>query len=441
MRKRIQKYQKSGVLASPSYTPFKGNPLSYENAVGNSFNNSINTLNNPINNLINTNAQNGDTFSQSLVMNRASNTPFTIDGKISKSGNGLFSKGNLGNTMSVVGNIADIAGSFLPANKAYQGDKGRITQGLDSAYDSAANAAMSISPLIGGIMKGAGFVSKGINAITGGTDGMTTTDGILSSTIGNLTGIGIINSAFGKTADIITKDTEAFAKVGDAYGGTQSTVDDALTKSGKKYGLLSSGARNKVNNQIHNAQLQQTKMGNIADNAEMAFAASNNPFIGMATQFKQNGGYQQAGTQIGKQGLKLDREFSKKTLELVKKRKKIEKDVQMEEVAGFQKGGAVNVIPGGALHKNKHHLGDIDDKFEEVTAKGIPVITEDEKGDITQHAEVEKEEIIFNLEVTKELEKLKDEGSDDAAIEAGKLLVKEILENTVDNTGLLKTIE
>ena len=571
MHKRIQKYQKSGVLASPSYTPFKGNPLSYENAVGNSFNNSINTLNNPINNLINTNAQNGDTFSQSLVMNRASNTPFTIDGKISKSENGLFSKGNLGNTMSVVGNIADIAGSFLPANKAYQGDKGMITQGLDSAYDSASNAAMAVSPLIGGIMKGAGFLSKGINAITGGTDGMTTTDGILSSTIGNLTGIGIVNSAFGKKADSITKDTEAFAKVGDAYGGTQSTVDDALTKSGKKYGLLSSGARNKVNNQIHNAQLQQTKMGNIADNAEMAFAVSNNPFIGMATQFKQNGGYQQSGTQIGKQGLKLDREFSKKTLELVKKRKKIEKDVRMEEVAGFQKGGvvdgvtgaapkvtfeswyktvpsdrndttsynlrrafelapkeeleawrtsslsdlkngknhlnsvyldpktgiyefmksknhptikyelewynsndpeavqfrnnynldnsgeyykyipknpgkfknggAVNVIPDGALHKNKHHLGDIDDKFEEVTAKGIPVITEDEKGDITQHAEVEKEEIIFNLEVTKELEKLKEEGSDDAAIEAGKLLVKEILENTVDNTGLLKTIE
>ncbi|MGYP000749932642 len=33
------------------------------------------------------------------------------------------------------------------------------------------------------------------------------------------------------------------------------------------------------------------------------------------------------------------------------------------------------------------------------------------------------------------------DGSDEAAIEAGKLLVYEILENTVDNTGLLNTVE
>lgn len=569
MHKRIQKYQKSGVLASPSYTPFKGNPLSYENAVGNSFNNSINTLNNPINNLINTNAQNGDVFSQSLIMNKVSNTPFTIDGKISKLNNGLFSKGNIGNTMSIAGSVADVAGSLIPKK-----EQSALTEGLNQGYDAAANAAMAIpgvGTIIGGAMKIGGLLSDGLTSMGVGTDQMTTADKILDSKFLKLTPIGLANAIGAKKADTITKDNEAFEQVGSAYGGTQSTVDDALTKSGKKYGLLSSGARNKVNNQIHNAQLQQTKMGNIADNAEMAFAASNNPFIGMATQFKQTGGYQQAGTQIGKQGLKLDREFSKKTLELVKKRKKIEKDVRMEEVAGFQKGGvvdgvtgaapkvsfeswyktvpsdrndttsynlrrafelapkeeleawrtsslsdlkngknhlnsvyldpktgiyefmksknhptikyelewynsndpeavqfrnnynldnsgeyykyipknpgkfknggAVNVIPDGALHKNKHHLGDIDDKFEEVTAKGIPVITEDEKGDITQHAEVEKEEIIFNLEVTKELEKLKEEGSDDAAIEAGKLLVKEILENTVDNTGLLKTIE
>jgi hypothetical protein len=36
----------------------------------------------------------------------------------------------------------------------------------------------------------------------------------------------------------------------------------------------------------------------------------------------------------------------------------------------------VNVIPEGALHKNKHHLEEVDEKFEDVTSKGIPVITE-----------------------------------------------------------------
>jgi len=34
-----------------------------------------------------------------------------------------------------------------------------------------------------------------------------------------------------------------------------------------------------------------------------------------------------------------------------------------------------------------------------------------------------------------------EDGSDNAAIEAGKLLVKEIFENTDDRTGLLKSLE
>jgi len=39
-----------------------------------------------------------------------------------------------------------------------------------------------------------------------------------------------------------------------------------------------------------------------------------------------------------------------------------------------------------------------------VTNKGIPVITMEDGGDITQHAEIECDEIIFNLELTKKLE-------------------------------------
>lgn len=106
-----------------------------------------------------------------------------------------------------------------------------------------------------------------------------------------------------------------------------------------------------------------------------------------------------------------------------------------DSVVSYKSGGSFNIIPEGALHKNKHHLEDIDSKFEDVTSKGIPVISESEGGDITQHAEVEKEEIIFRLEVTKKLEELARENTDDAALEAGKLLVKEILYNTIDKTN------
>ena len=113
------------------------------------------------------------------------------------------------------------------------------------------------------------------------------------------------------------------------------------------------------------------------------------------------------------------------------------KRILSNRLQSFKQGGAVNVIPDGALHKNRHHLEDIDEKFEDVTTKGIPVITEAKNGDIIQQAEVEKEEIIFNLEVTKKLEELMEKGTDEAAIEAGKLLTEEILRNTIDNTKKL----
>ena len=92
-----------------------------------------------------------------------------------------------------------------------------------------------------------------------------------------------------------------------------------------------------------------------------------------------------------------------------------------------------NVIPEGALHARKHHM----ENTEGLTQKGIPVI--DNKGE--QQAEIELNEIIFNLEVTKKLEELCKDGSDEAAIEAGKLLVQEILFNTEDRTGLINTLK
>lgn len=107
-----------------------------------------------------------------------------------------------------------------------------------------------------------------------------------------------------------------------------------------------------------------------------------------------------------------------------------------EEIQFFKEGGSFNVIPDGALHKNKHHIEDT----EGLTQKGIPVVTEGVEGKLVQQAEIEINEIIFRLEVTNKLEELAKEGTDEAAIEAGKLLVKEILHNTHDNTGLINEI-
>lgn len=79
---------------------------------------------------------------------------------------------------------------------------------------------------------------------------------------------------------------------------------------------------------------------------------------------------------------------------------------------------------------------------EGLTKKGIPVI--DDEGD--QQAEIEHSEIIFTLEVTKKLEEYynifysddsTNKEKEEAALNAGKLLVYQILENTDDRTGLI----
>lgn len=454
MRKLVKRYQWGGTSTWGPYTipQNNGTPV-YQNLMGKDwaadFGKSAEQIMAPTNSLIDFNAKMGDPLSMSLKFNRDSNKAiqdikrFGGNSSTVTPNSGIFSKAKIGNTMNVAGGIADVVGSLIP-----QKEQSALTTGLNQGYDAAANAVSAIpgvGTIIGGAMKVGGMLSDGLTALGVGTDQMTTADKILDSKFLKLTPLGLVNAIGAKKADTITKDNEAFEQVGSSYGGTQSTVDDALTKSGKKYGLLSGGARNRANRQIHNAQMQQSKMSNIADEAQMAFTASNNPLLGLGTQLQLNGGYQQNTVKAGKSGLKMNRDFAKRVVKLSKGKKskvqKIQEEVRAEEVAGFKNGGSVNVIPDGALHAHKHHLENVDEKFEEVTTKGIPVITEEKGGDIKQHAEVEREEIIFNLEVTKQLEKLMQDGSDEAAIEAGKLLVYEILENTVDNTGLLNTVE
>lgn len=348
-----------------------------------------------------------------------------------RSRNGIFSKSNIGSTVNVASQVADVVRSFMPENNAYQGPKGSITRGIDNAYDAAANMAMQINPVIGGAMKVGGLVSDGINAITGGTDGMTTQDSIFSSTLGNLTVLGIINSAFGKRANTINKDNETWEQQGSAYGGSLAKVDDALTKSGKKYGLFSNRARKKANAQISEAKRQQNLVTDINEEAQDAFTASNYSGIGLRNQIALNGGYRSMA--IGRNGVKiLDKELQWANSILNKTK---------ASVPEFKSGGKVNVIPEGALHKNKHHLEDVNPEFKDVTNKGIPVVSKEDGGELVQHAEIERNEIIFNLDVTNKLEELMKKGDDESAIEAGKLLVHEILNNTIDNTGILKEIQ
>lgn len=107
----------------------------------------------------------------------------------------------------------------------------------------------------------------------------------------------------------------------------------------------------------------------------------------------------------------------------------------------FKNGGELNIIPEGALHKNLHHM----ENDENITKKGIPVVSEDENGKTVQNAEIERSEIVLRLSLTQKLEKMlkqynsdiSQKEKDDIATKAGQILVDELLNKTIDNTNEL----
>lgn len=404
----------------------------------------------PANNpLLQAGAASGDMASKALLMNAntnkavnglsksAANMATGTAGSTVKPGGGLYSKANIGNTMSKAGGYADMIGSFIPKK-----EQSALTTGLNQGYDAAANMISSVpgvGTIVGGAMKIGGMLSDGLTALGVGTDQMTTTDKILDSKFMKLTPMGLVNAFGAKKADTIYKDNETWEQQGSAYGGSMAKVDDALTKSGKKYGAFSGKARRKANAQIAEAKRQQNLVSDINQEAQDAFAASNYSGIGLRNELALSGGYRNMA--VGRNGMKILDAESQWAREVLTKAKIRPKEKLEEQSPKFAEGGKVNVIPDGALHAHKHHLEDISPEYEQVTSKGIPVVTEEEGGKLKQHAEIERNEIIFRLEVTKKLEELMKDGSDDAAIEAGKLLAHEIINNTVDNTGLMEVVE
>lgn len=522
----------------------------------------------PANNpLLQAGAASGDMASKALLMNAntnkavnglsksAANMATGTAGSTVKPGGGLFSKANIGNTMSKAGGYADMIGSFIPKK-----EQSALTTGLNQGYDAAANMISSVpgvGTIVGGAMKIGGMLSDGLTALGVGTDQMTTTDKILDSKFMKLTPMGLVNAFGAKKADTIYKDNETWEQQGSAYGGSMAKVDDALTKSGKKYGAFSGKARRKANAQIVEAKRQQNLVSDINQEAQDAFAASNYSGIGLRNELALSGGYRNMA--VGRNGMKIldaESQWAREVLNKAREVNKLQKGGKVDGITGaapkitfeswyetvpsdrndttsynlrrafelapkeeleawrtssvedlrngknhlnsvylnpktgiyefmkaknhptlkyelewynskdpeaikfrnaydldmsgdyykyvpkkFAEGGTVNVIPDGALHAHKHHLEDISPEYEQVTSKGIPVVTEEEGGKLKQHAEIERNEIIFRLEVTKKLEELMKDGSDDAAIEAGKLLAHEIINNTVDNTGLMEVVE
>lgn len=312
---------------------------------------------------------------------------------------------------------AQIGMQALDIGMNFLGDKDKDINSWDTATKQLRNG-IADSMLASGnpwLMAGAlgikGFGKLG--AFGDSTKGLGAGNDILNTVGSFVPGVGWIS---GKSKEI-QKDENVLAS--SSFTGVANDVNNAAQNAGGKFLF----GMDKANRRIDRANLAQNQASQILDDNRLAKQSSNHPLYQMRTQMLTSGGYNPTST-YAKMGAKLyNIEEAKRILN--------------NRLQSFKNGGAVNVIPDGALHKNRHHLEDIDEKFEDVTTKGIPVITEAKNGDIIQQAEVEKEEIIFNLAVTKKLEELMEKDTDEAAIEAGKLLTEEILRNTIDNTNKL----
>ena len=345
-----------------------------------------------------------------------------------------------------------------------------LTKGLDTGFDMTANIASQFGPVgqaIGGAMKIAGAAGDIIQGITGGNDQMTATDKVLSSSWLSWTPISAINDLFGKESDAFATDVEALETVGSSYGGTANDISETAAKAGKKYGLFSSGARKRANEAAQQVAAKQGLMSNIADTTrdQRLAVQSMGEQAGLAYSMMIDGGYNQKYTYAAKHGgllewnpvIELEWEPQVELnweLPTLKEGGSIDFIEELEWIPEFKSGGKTeetdvpeieettqkNVIPEGALHKNKHHM----EHAEGLTKKGIPVVDEDGE----QQAEIEHSEIIFTLEVTKKLEEYYEifyseestnKEKEQAALDAGKLLVYQILENTEDRTGLIES--
>ena len=223
-----------------------------------------------------------------------------------------------------------------------------------------------------------------------------------------------------QNADVISDEVK---DIQGAYGDSYSDLESAQKLSGKRFLF----GRRRANKFINEANETNQKMQDIATTNTLRKQSDYGNDI-MQQNLNRYAGTNYMYNAVGKQGMKL------MSIEQAKLILMMRKNVEQKELQIFANGGAINIIPEGARHSRLNHLDEVHDDFEDVTKKGIPVVTPTEDGNLEQVAEVECGEIIFSKSVTEKLEELMKDGSDEAAIEAGKLLVKEIIKNTDDKT-------
>ena len=357
--------------------------------------------------------------------------------KFIKQQNNQYSSGGQTNNKSGISwqGVAQSAGSAIDAFTQAKTDpsdsqaqlQNQVRGGIsDAAIQSGNPIAMAIgvgSKLVDAIGAQTGLNLDNIDKEVGKDAGISGAARGFNNLMNYIPGNSMIWGAFAsktQNADVISDEVK---DIQGAYGDSYSDLESAQKLSGKRFLF----GRRKVNKFINEANETNQKMQDIATTNTLRKQSDYGNDI-MQQNLNRYAGTNYMYNAVGKQGMKL------MSIEQAKLILMMRKNVEQKELQIFANGGAINIIPEGARHSRLNHLDEVHDDFEDVTKKGIPVVTPTEDGDLEQVAEVECGEIIFSKSVTEKLEELMKDGSDEAAIEAGKLLVKEIIKNTDDKT-------
>lgn len=366
----------------------------------------------------------------------------SIDAQRSKGSDGDGSKGsgkglNL-NAMSGISNavsgLTDLATSFIDVdeNSSFQQQQmvGDMLMKSGNPYAMAAGAAFKG---LSAMDQALGINVNTINKKEAEFADISKGERVLNNVLGFLPGTGAGLLA-GKTADF--NYDERLNSLSSSYS---KTLDDMQTAEGMAEGRYLFGKK-KINDKIQDLEEDQStlltaqKTNTLRKNSDYQY--------NLAQQnLNRYAGNNYSLTAIGKDGMKL---ISKEDVkQLIASRKQT-----IEDVALFKDGGKMNILPEGKLHAHNHHLEDVDERLEDLTKKGIPIVTVSENGELSQVAEVEKEELILHLELTEQIEALWEqfkkaetpEEKNRIAFECGDLLCREIITNTEDNTNLINEL-
>lgn len=357
--------------------------------------------------------------------------------KFVKQQNDQYSSGGQTNNKNGISwqGVAQSAGSAIDAFTQAKTDpsdsqaqlQNQVRGGIsDAAIQSGNPIAMAIgvgSKLVDAIGAQTGLNLDNIDKEAGKDAGISGAARGFNNLMNYIPGNSMIWGAFAsktQNSDVISDEVK---DIQGAYGDSYGDLESAQKLSGKRFLF----GRRKANKFINEANETNQKMQDIATTNTLRKQSDYGNDI-MQQNLNRYAGTNYMYNAVGKQGMKL------MSIEQARLILMMRKNVEQKELQIFANGGAINIIPEGARHSRLNHLDEVHDDFEDVTKKGIPVVTPTEDGDLEQVAEVECGEIIFSKSVTEKLEELMKDGSDEAAIEAGKLLVKEIIKNTDDKT-------